>query len=141
MPEHVRINAIKDALNRAGVAVRTAFDIEVTAKPYEQLLTRMPRLDGGSRAEWRRSQGIADEPSKALPVNDPTQPMDSEVIDAEQDETACDPPVAPRYDDGRTITPDGDHTRRRRCAVSRAPTRIRSDGRHTERVRRDRPDT
>jgi hypothetical protein len=108
VPEHVRINAIKDALDRAGVSARTAIDVEVTAKPYEQLLETMPRLQGGSRAEWRRSQGISDQPPRALPVTDPSQPMDAEVIDVEQDETGCDSPAAPRYDDGRSNTPNGD---------------------------------
>jgi hypothetical protein len=108
VPEHVRINAIKDALDRAGVSARTAVDVEITAKPYEQLLEKVPRLQGGSRAEWRRSQGIPDEPPRALRVADPSQPMDAEVIDVEHDETDCDSPAAPRYDDSRSITPDAD---------------------------------
>lgn len=108
VPEHVRINAIKDALDRAGVSARTAVDVEITAKPYEQLLDNLPRLQGGSRAEWRRSQGIPDEPPRALRVADPSEPMDAEVIDVEQDETDCDSPAAPRYDDAGSITPDDD---------------------------------
>jgi hypothetical protein len=108
VPESVRINAIKDALDRAGVSARTAVDVEVTAKPYEQLLTHMPRLNGGSRAEWRRSQGIPDESPRGLPVADPSQPMDAEVIDVEQDETNSDSPAAARYGDAGSITPDGD---------------------------------
>ena len=110
VPEHVRINAIKDALDRAGVSARTAIDVEVTAKPYEQLLENVPRLQGGSRAEWRRSQGIPDEPPRALRVADPSQPMDVEVIDVEQDETYSDSPVAPHYDDSRSNTADGYET-------------------------------
>jgi hypothetical protein len=90
VPESVRITAIKDALDRAGVSARTAIDVDVTAKPYEQLLTNLPRLGGGSRAEWRRSQGIADDSDShrptALPAADMSQPMDAEVIDVEQDE-------------------------------------------------------
>jgi hypothetical protein len=34
--------------------------------------------------------------------------MDAEVIYVEQDETDSDSPVAPRYDNGRSIRPDGD---------------------------------
>ncbi|OBI81816.1 hypothetical protein A9X01_23020 [Mycobacterium asiaticum] len=107
VPEHVRINAIKDALDRAGVSARTAVDVEVTAKPYERMLDSAS-LVGGSRAEWRRSQGIPDDPPKALPVTDPTQPMDAEVIDVEPDQTDCDSPVAPGYGNGRSNSPDGD---------------------------------
>lgn len=108
VPEHVRINAIKDALDRAGVSARTAVDVEVTAKPYERLLDKMPSLVTTSRAEYRRAHGIADEPPRALPVADPSEPMDAEVIDAEQDEIDCDSPVLARYDDGGSNTPDGD---------------------------------
>ena len=36
-----------------------------------------------------------------------SQPMDAEVIDVEQDETDCDSPVAPRYDERRSNTADG----------------------------------
>lgn len=105
--ESVRINAIKDALDRAGVSARTAVDVEVTAKPYERLLDNLPRLEGGSRAEWRRSQGIPDETPRALPASDSSQAMDAEVIDVEQDETDSDSPVAPHYDDTGSITPGG----------------------------------
>jgi hypothetical protein len=108
VPESVRINAIKDALDRAGVSARTAVDVEITAKPYEQLLENLPRLQGGSRVEWRRSQGIPDEPPRALRVADPSQPMDAEVIDVEQDETDSDSPAPARYRDAGSITPDGD---------------------------------
>ncbi|POX86076.1 hypothetical protein C3477_23270 [Mycobacterium kansasii] len=113
VPEHVRINAIKDALDRAGVSARAAVDVEVTAKPYEQLLENLPRLRGGSRAQWRRSQGIPDDSDAhplTLGVADPSQPMDAEVIDVEQDEMVCDSLVAPRYDDSRPNTPIGDET-------------------------------
>ncbi|KWX68372.1 hypothetical protein ASJ79_17965 [Mycobacterium sp. NAZ190054] len=112
VPEHVRINAIKDALDRAGVSARTAVDVEVSAKPYERLLDTMPRLVTTSRAEYRRSQGIADvsdaQRPTALPAADMSQPMDAEVIDVDLDETACDSPAAPRYDDTESNTPDGD---------------------------------
>jgi hypothetical protein len=102
----VKLSAIRDALDRAGLNPKTA--VEVTAKPYEMLLDNTPRLQGGSRAEWRRSQGIADESPRALPAANPSQPMDAEVIDVEHDETDCDSPTAPRYADSRSNTPDDD---------------------------------
>jgi hypothetical protein len=57
--EAVRVNAIKDALDRAGVSSRTAVDVSVTTKPYEILFDSIE--PGGSRADYRRSQGIEDE--------------------------------------------------------------------------------
>jgi hypothetical protein len=53
--EAVRVNAIKDALDRAGVSARTAVDVSVTTKPYEILFESVEL--GGSRAEYRRSIG------------------------------------------------------------------------------------
>lgn len=56
--DSVKLAAIRDALDRAGLAARTAVEVEVgPPKPYEAILER---LEGGSRAEYRRSRGIPD---------------------------------------------------------------------------------
>src|SRR5262249_24581145 len=59
VPEAVRINAIKDALDRAGVSARTAVDVSVSGKLYETVFEAME--PGGSRAEYRRSIGMKDD--------------------------------------------------------------------------------
>ena len=86
--------------------------VEITAKPYEQLLDNMPRLQGGSRAEWRRSQGIADDsadaaiqPAKAALEADANAPVDVEIIDNE-DGPASDTDDQQSF--AHPITPDDD---------------------------------
>jgi hypothetical protein len=55
----VKLAAIRDALDRAGLAARTAVEVEVgPPKPYEAILER---IEAGSRAEYRRSIGRPDD--------------------------------------------------------------------------------
>jgi hypothetical protein len=85
--EAVRVNAIKDALDRAGVSARTAVDVSVTAAPFETILEH---IESGSRAEYRRSRGIeddsdhppalADSPRELPPVG-ADAPLDAEIVD------------------------------------------------------------
>jgi hypothetical protein len=86
-PEAVRVNAIKDALDRAGVQARTAVDVSVTAKPYESIFEAM---ETGSRADYRRSIGIEDEPevltstqtpALAAQSTDDADALDVEIVD------------------------------------------------------------
>jgi hypothetical protein len=71
-------------LDRGGLGAKA--EIEITAKPYEQIFEAMEA--GGSRAEYRRSIGIEDEPKlipndaqaalAALPADDESgSPSDS----------------------------------------------------------------
>lgn len=62
----VKLAAIRDALDRAGLSARTAIDVEVgPSKEYEVLLTELAMVRGGSRAASRASRGIEDEPLDA----------------------------------------------------------------------------
>ena len=72
--DSVKLAAIRDALDRAGLAARTAVEVEVgPPKPYEAILER---IEAGSRTDYRRSRGIPDdsgsgplaESQRALPV-------------------------------------------------------------------------
>lgn len=56
--DSVKLAAIRDALDRAGLGAKTAVEVEVgSPKPYEVILER---IEAGSRAEYRRSQGLPD---------------------------------------------------------------------------------
>ena len=48
IPEGVRLAAIRDALDRGGLGVKQAMEIEVTAKPYERVFEK---VIGGPRFE------------------------------------------------------------------------------------------
>lgn len=59
--DSVKLAAIRDALDRAGLAAKNAVEVELgPPKPYEQILDSIMVLEGGSRAEYRRSRGISD---------------------------------------------------------------------------------
>ena len=89
--EPVRLNAIRDALSRAGISERTAVEVEVgLAKPYEQILSA---IEGGSRAEYRRNRGIPDDTPPLLVAAAP--PLDVEIVDE-----ALSEPLSYQYDEG-----------------------------------------
>ncbi|WP_319431567.1 hypothetical protein [Mycobacterium sp. RTGN5] len=59
--DSVKLAAIRDALDRAGLSAKTAVEMEVgPPKPWEQILGGLTEVVGGSRAEFRRTQGIPD---------------------------------------------------------------------------------
>lgn len=100
VPEHVALSAVNSAMDRAGLTSKTALEIGVKPLPYEQLLG----LDGGTRADYRRSQGIPDdtppapaESPRELPAADPDpgEPLDAELIDAENDYLIVNQPITP----------------------------------------------
>lgn len=73
----------RDALDRAGLAARTAVEVELgPPKPYEAILER---IEAGSRADYRRSRGIPDggDGKRALVGSrrELDAPADAEVLD------------------------------------------------------------
>jgi hypothetical protein len=85
--DSVKLAAIRDALDRAGLAAKTAVEVEVgPPKPYEAILDS---IEAGSRAEYRRSRGIRDDsnPPPALVAESPRElpaaegePIDAEIV-------------------------------------------------------------
>jgi hypothetical protein len=111
VPESVKLAAVKDALDRAGVSARTAVDVEVTAKPYQVILENLAGIEGGSRAEFRRSQGIADDSdteranTPALGSAQTNDPIDAEIIDEGDELIAA---MRHQQDYADPMTPDDD---------------------------------
>jgi hypothetical protein len=57
--DSVKLAAIRDALDRAGLAAKNAVEVEVgPPKPYEVILQT---IEAGSRAEYRRGIGRPDD--------------------------------------------------------------------------------
>ena len=57
--DSVKLAAIRDALDRAGLAAKNAVEVQVgPPKPYEAILER---IEAGSRTEYRRSVGRTDD--------------------------------------------------------------------------------
>ncbi len=57
--DSVKLAAIRDALDRAGLAAKNAVEVEVgPPKPYQVILET---IEAGSRADYRRSIGRADD--------------------------------------------------------------------------------
>lgn len=77
----VKLNAIKDALDRAGLKAPTHVELEVGPKPYEGILAGIAPM---TRAESRAARGVTDEP-RALPngVLRSGRPFGGEIVDAE----------------------------------------------------------
>ncbi|TPG26176.1 hypothetical protein EAH80_29345 [Mycobacterium hodleri] len=101
----VKLNAIRDALDRAGL--KPGIEIEVTAKPVDQIIDQIGPMQGGSRDAYRR--GIADgtdtgsdQHTPALVISD--EPVDAEVVD-DFDVYA---PLRNQQHGVHTVTSDGD---------------------------------
>lgn len=80
-PVETRLKATLAIIDRSVGGAKT--ELEISAKPVDQIMEQVGVLEGGSRAEFRRSQGIADQSDqapKALPVTH-TETVDAEIVD------------------------------------------------------------
>ncbi|MCV7332960.1 hypothetical protein [Mycobacterium cookii] len=89
--DSVKLAAIRDVLDRAGLGARTAVEVEVgPPKPYEQIFDGLAVIESGSRADFRRSRGfpddsdvdhrrpLADRPRELPAAGD--EPIDAEIV-------------------------------------------------------------
>lgn len=94
VPANVKLAAIKDALDRAGLGAKHAVELEVgPTKEYEAILTDM--IEGGSRAESRAARGV---PDSGLPawLADELNVVDAEFADEDGYDDKPARPVVPR---------------------------------------------
>ncbi|MCV7196898.1 hypothetical protein [Mycobacterium angelicum] len=106
----VKLNAIRDALDRGGVGVKA--EIELSAKPYENIADQIETMRGGSRAAHRT--GVPDVQPHALPAaND--NAIDAELVVDPNDDDApidlCDVGPLDLYGTDQSITPGDDERR------------------------------
>jgi hypothetical protein len=89
--EAVKLAAVKDALDRAGLSPKHAVELEVSTAPWQEVLSGVARI---TQDESRRARGLPVEPdpTPALPAADNAEPIDAEVV--EQDGPPAQPPWA-----------------------------------------------
>ncbi|OLT44471.1 hypothetical protein BJF87_07705 [Gordonia sp. CNJ-863] len=82
-PGNVKLAAIRDALDRAGLSAKTAVEVEVgPPKGFEQVLEAM--VTGGSRAESRARRGLTDDAFSANPDDwTASEILDAQIVDDE----------------------------------------------------------
>jgi hypothetical protein len=79
----VKLAAIRDAPDRAGLSARTAVSVEVGSRPFEQIFDD---IAGGLRAESRASRDVADDeldesPAPAVVGGSAVPVVDAELIE------------------------------------------------------------
>lgn len=71
----VKLSAVKDALDRAGLAAKTAVSVDVGVRPFEEIIW--------DAIEHKRPTELRPLTSTASAVSTPTAPAELEVLDAE----------------------------------------------------------
>ncbi|MCZ4550095.1 hypothetical protein [Gordonia rubripertincta] len=103
-PPAVKLAAIRDSLDRAGLSAKTAVEVEVgPTKAFESILASM--VSGGSRAESRSRRGEPDEGPSDGWIADELDVIDAEVVEDEGDSPApvpAPPRIAPRPEEPST---------------------------------------
>lgn len=86
----VKLAAIRDALDRAGLGAPKTIDVAIAPKPWEQIFDD---ISGGSRAESRARRGMPDDELNdwhtptLVGGGEATPTVDAEVIEPEPDGT------------------------------------------------------
>ncbi|WP_154677706.1 hypothetical protein [Mycolicibacter icosiumassiliensis] len=82
VPDHVALQAIRDALDRAMGKATTTVEIgPKPVQPYEEVLNDIVGVAHITRAESRARQGLPPDPPHALPASEPMEVVDAELVD------------------------------------------------------------
>lgn len=90
----VKLAAIRDVLDRAGLSARTAVSVAIAPKPWEQIFHD---IVGGSRAESRRRRVMSDDELNACPTpallgaGDADPIVDAELVEPDGNGTESPP--------------------------------------------------
>lgn len=86
--EHVKLAAIRDALDRAGISAKQALELSAagTTKPYEELLQGLSGIATISREESRARRGLAPEPRALAAPDEPLEVVDAELVEEYPDD-------------------------------------------------------
>lgn len=106
--EHVKLAAIRDALDRAGISAKQALELSAagTTKPYEELLQNLGGIAQISREESRARRGLAPEPRALATPEEPLEVVDAELVDpADPSHGRAHGPVPADRGDGPTPRP------------------------------------
>lgn len=124
--DSVKLTAIRDSLDRAGLAAPKQTDVTVALKPYESLLDDLG-VESGSRSDYRASIGRPDQP-QAIEANHlrggpPTEPSGVRIIGETSDghavidgELADDDQDSRTYPAGERVPTDAHHVGRDKLA-------------------------
>ncbi len=85
--EQVRLSAVKDALDRAGLKPPTQVDVAVGHQPWRDLVENVTTM---TRAESRSRRGVPDDTPRWTPPTPISANGDGNIVDAEVVEAPCD---------------------------------------------------
>ncbi|WP_099039719.1 hypothetical protein [Mycobacterium neglectum] len=86
--DNVALRAIRDALDRAGMAAKTELAVEVKQEPWEELLGDVAQITKAQHEAMKRGEfAPAQAPQRALPASD-------DIVDAEVVEDAHERPAS-----------------------------------------------
>lgn len=95
--EAVKLAAVKDALDRAGLSPKHAVELEVSTAPWQEVLPGVARI---SQDESRARRGLQPDPTPALPPADPDAVVDAEVVEPSENRPPWPkPPYGPGADE------------------------------------------
>ena len=99
--DHLALAAIRDALDRAGLSAKTAVEVEVALKPWEQIADdAFTTIESGSLAAYRAARGGQPPPALADTAWAATEEdliVEAEVIGDEPDAAEFPTPVSSAY--------------------------------------------